>query len=276
MEPLAAETKAEHPAEEFPRPGPWPVVAALGLGVVFSALAFGLWLLIPGLALFVTGLAGWLRQDLAHPSRPIYGRPDYAPAHVSIRKLGVWMFLGSEIMFFSTIIGSSYALRVKTGAAALAGLGAPWPLPGEILNVPLTGLNTFILIISSLTMVEALAAIERGEASRMRVFLLATMLLGITFLSIQGYEYVKLFGEGLSTTSAPDGAPAVYGATFYVQTGFHGAHVTGGVVALAYMNLRAWTGRLTKDDHEGVELVGLYWHFVDVVWIFLFTIVYLI
>ncbi len=246
-------------------------MVAVGLAVLFTALVLNFLLLIPGFVLFISGLAGWLRQDLAHPSRPVYGKPDFAPAHISIRKLGVWMFLGSEVMFFSGIIGSSFYLRLRA-----QGAGFRWPPPGAILNVPLTGLNTFILIVSSLTMVEALAAIERGDQRRMRIFLLATMILGMVFLSIQGFEYNKLFHEGLTPTSAPGGAPGVYGGTFYVQTGFHGAHVTGGVIALAYTNLRAWRGGLTKRDHEGVELVGLYWHFVDVVWIFLFTIVYLI
>jgi heme/copper-type cytochrome/quinol oxidase subunit 3 len=124
-------------------------------------------------------------------------------------------------------------------------------------------------------MVEALAAVERGDQHRLKMFLLATLLLGSLFLSIQGYEYIKLYEEGLSPTSAPHEAPAVYGTTFYLQTGFHGAHVTGGVVAMLYLTLRAFRGGFSQENHEAVELVGLYWHFVDVVWILLFTIVYL-
>jgi len=140
-------------------------------------------------------------------------------------------------------------------------------------------LNTFILICSSLTMVEALAAIERDDKVKHRVYLLATLLLGITFLSIQAFEYQHLyFGEGLTFTHAPlgSGVNPLYGPTFYAQTGVHGSHVTAGVLALAYVTRKAFKGGFTKENHEAIELVGLYWHFVDVVWIFLFTIVYLV
>src|SRR5256885_832337 len=149
--------------------------------------------------------------------------------------------------------------------------------PNQILNVPLTGLNTFILICSSLTMVEAFAAAEKDDQRRLRLFLLATLVLGIIFVSIQAYEYQKLyFQEGLTFKSAPDGVNPLYGATFYAQTGVHGSHVIAGVLALAYVTRKAFKGAFTKENHEAVELVGLYWHFVDVVWIFLFPIVYLL
>ncbi|MEE9592345.1 MAG: cytochrome c oxidase subunit 3, partial [Thermoplasmata archaeon] len=105
--------------------------------------------------------------------------------------------------------------------------------------------------------------------------LLITLALGITFLSIQGVEYVGLIAEGLTPFASPV-PPAAYGATFYIQTGFHGAHVTGGVIAMVYVTLKAMKGGFTAKNHDTVELMGLYWHFVDVVWIFLFTIVYLI
>jgi len=143
--------------------------------------------------------------------------------------------------------------------------------------VSLTGLNTFILICSSLTMVEALAAVERGNQKQLKMFLAATLVLGITFLSIQAFEYTKLFfEEGLTFTGAPGGINPLYGSTFYIQTGVHGSHVFAGVLAMAYTTIKAFKGGFTKENHEAVELVGLYWHFVDVVWIFLFTIVYLI
>ena len=182
-------------------------------------------------------------------------------------------------MFFSAIIGSSFTLRLRTGTPGLATFQGPWATPGQILNVPLTGLNTFILICSSLTMVEALAAIERDDKVKHRFYLLATLLLGITFLSIQAFEYQHLyFGEGLTFTHAPlgSGVNPLYGPAFYAQTGVHGSHVTAGVLALAYVTRKAFKGGFTKENHEAIELVGLYWHFVDVVWIFLFTIVYLV
>ncbi len=182
------------------------------------------------------------------------------------RKVAMWIFLASEIMFFSGIIGTSWAVRS----------GLPfWPGPGEVLNVPLTAINTFILITSSLTMAEALHAIRQGDQRALAMRLLLTLALGLTFLSIQAFEYVRLVEEGLTPWSSPLG-PAAYGSTFFIQTGFHGGHVTGGVIALSYVTRKAFKGGFSKEKHNTVELMGLYWHFVDVVWIFLFTIVYLI
>ncbi|MGQ0813406.1 MAG: cytochrome c oxidase subunit 3, partial [Gemmatimonadota bacterium] len=160
--------------------------------------------------------------------------------------------------------------------------------PGTVLNVPLTALNTFILICSSVTMVKAFAEIERGNQAGLRKFLLATALLGMVFLGIQGIEYTKLVQEGFvpmadqyHAVGRQHGAETVlggplYGATFYTMTGFHGAHVTIGVLCLWFTVFQAYRGRYTKTRFGGVEAMGLYWHFVDLVWIILFTIVYLI
>jgi len=248
----------------------WPLVAGFGAAIGYAGLVTSTTILGLGIIVFAAGVGGWIRDDLRSPSSPFYGSSPETPGvvRVSARKLATWVFLATEVMFFTAIIGGSWAFRLRT---------ANWAEPGEVLNVPLTGLNTFILIVSSLTMVEALAAIERGNVKQLRRFLGLTLLLGIVFLSIQGYEYVKLFfEEGLRFSSAPDGINPLYGSTFFIQTGVHGAHVTGGVLALAYLNAKAHRGGFTKENHEAVELVGLYWHFVDVVWIFLFTIVYLI
>jgi heme/copper-type cytochrome/quinol oxidase subunit 3 len=252
----------------------WPLVVALGAGVAFGGVITFFPLVLVGLVVFVAGVAGWLLQDargvrfgeVVTPTEPGIFRD------VSVRKLGMWIFIVSEIMFFSAIIGASLALRARE---------ATWPIPGETspLNIPLTAVNTFILITSSFTMVQALKGIEKGNLALFRGALLATLALGITFVSIQGYEYNKLFFvENLTpwkNAIRPD--LAIFGTTFYMQTGFHGAHVTGGVVGLAYLNYKAWKKDwFTPAKHEAVELVGLYWHFVDVVWIFLFPLVYLI
>jgi heme/copper-type cytochrome/quinol oxidase subunit 3 len=261
----------------------WPVIIAVGMGIGYVGIvSASIPILLVGAAVFAAGTGGWIHDDMQRPSRAFYGLKAAVESRfpeVSARKLAIWLFLVTEIMFFSAVIGASWTLRLRT-----ATLGPTfedrWAAPGEILNVALTGANTFILICSSLTMVEALAAIERGDQRKVRYFLLATLLLGITFLSIQAYEYQKLyFGEGLTFTQVPAHAHEVnllYGPTFYAQTGVHGSHVTAGVLALAYVTRKAFKGGFTKENHEAVELVGLYWHFVDVVWIFLFTIVYLI
>jgi heme/copper-type cytochrome/quinol oxidase subunit 3 len=180
----------------------------------------------------------------------------------STAKMGMWIFLVSEILFFTGLIGTGIALRVRSDW---------WAEPGEVLNVPLTAANTFLLICSSLTMVEALRAAELGEHKRMRIFLLATMGIGILFVSIQVVEYLALIHEEFIPSHSN------YASAFFVQTGFHGGHVSGGVVALAIINWKALKGKYdNKKNTESIEMMGLYWHFVDVVWIFLFTIVYLI
>jgi len=269
--------------EEEHHGSPWPVIIAVGMGVGYVGIvSASIPMLLVGLVIFAGGAGGWIHQDMQRASSAFYGLATAVESRfprVSARKLGMWLFLATEIMFFSAIIGSSFTLRLRTGTPGLPTFGGPWATPGQILNVPLTGLNTFILICSSLTMVEALAAIERDDKVKHRIFMLATLLLGITFLSIQAFEYQKLyFGDGLTFTHAPigSGVNPLYGPTFYAQTGVHGSHVTAGVLALAYVTRKAFKGGFTKENHEAVELVGLYWHFVDVVWIFLFTIVYLV
>jgi heme/copper-type cytochrome/quinol oxidase subunit 3 len=200
----------------------------------------------------------------AEPHRPMPGLGVYD------QKLGMWVFLLSEVMFFTGLIGSYIILRFAHPDA--------WTEPGTVLNVPLTAANTFILIVSSVTMVKAFAAIEHGDQRRLRLWLLATVLLGALFLSVQVFEYIKLAGHGFVPAVAryaAEGGP-LYGMTFYIMTGFHGLHVTIGVLCMAFVTLKAFRGRYTREAHGGVEAIGLYWHFVDLVWIVLFTIVYLI
>lgn len=185
-------------------------------------------------------------------------------------KLGMWIFLLSEVMFFTSLIGAYIILRFARPEA--------FAEPGVVLNVPLTAFNTFVLICSSVTMVKAFAAIQQGDQAGLKRFLVATIALGAFFLSVQVYEYIKLASHGfvpMISAYAAEGQP-LYGSTFYTLTGFHGAHVTIGVLALIAIAIRAFRGKYTPEDHGGVEAVGLYWHFVDLVWIILFTIVYLI
>jgi heme/copper-type cytochrome/quinol oxidase subunit 3 len=203
--------------------------------------------------------------------------PKMAAPKLSVNnpKLAIWIFLASEIIFFTALIGGSLLLRINTEQSE------GWPHPGEILNVPLTSLNTFILIVSSLTVVNGLSAIERGDQAKLKQWLIATVLLGATFLGIQMYEYIKLVDEGLlfnACNFAHEGVqcPTMYSTTFYIQTGFHGTHVFIGVIWLLIVILKAFRGVYTQAEHTGVEIFGLYWHFVDLVWILLFTIVYLI
>ena len=196
-------------------------------------------------------------------------------------KLGMWVFLLSEVMFFTSLIGSYVILRYAHPEH--------WTDPGTVLNVPLTAGNTFLLICSSVTMVKAFAAIQQGDLKGLQRWLLATILIGATFVGVQVYEYIALAVEGFvpmldsyhavgrgNPHEGPSLGGPLYGATFYAMTGFHGAHVTIGVLCLIFVYVRALNGAYTAEHLEGVEVIGLYWHFVDLVWILLFTIVYLI
>jgi len=182
-------------------------------------------------------------------------------AGVSTTKFAMWLFLASEAMFFAGLIAAYLVLRLA---------GSQWPVVADVLNVPLVAGNTFILIVSSVTMVLAFASIESGDQRRLRQYLIATAVLGSVFLSIQAVEWRELLAEGTTVSTG------LFGSTFFTLTGFHGLHVLGGVLFMLYVVARAYQGRYTKEEHGGVELMGLYWHFVDVVWIFLFTIVYLV
>ena len=185
-----------------------------------------------------------------------------AGAGVYNEKLGMWVFLGSEVMFFTALIGSYIILRVAHPSS--------WKPPGVVLNIPVTAVNTFLLICSSVTMVKAFASAQEGLLKAMCRWLVATCVIGATFVGVQVYEYRHLIEKGFVPSEG------LYGSTFYTMTGFHGFHVTIGVLCMIFVTWRAFRGRYTAVDHRGVEVIGLYWHFVDLVWIILFTIVYLI
>lgn len=178
---------------------------------------------------------------------------------LDLRKLGMWVFLSSEVIFFTSLILTFLIYKSRS-----TGIGQ------EAFDIPLTGLNTFILIVSSLTMVLSLDAAMKDRQRPMKLWLLATIILGTFFLSVQGYEYWKLWHEGLT----PNGN--LFGSAFYTLTGFHGTHVLIGVIMLWGLLIKALLGGFGKKNFLPIELVGLYWHFVDLVWILIFTLVYLL
>ncbi len=181
-------------------------------------------------------------------------------------KLGMWIFLAGDAMTFGTLLAGYGAIR----AGAL-----DWPVPAEVLGIPLTGFMTFLLICSSVTMVKGLSAIKQGNVERMNLFLGLTILGGVIFLGLQAYEWTHLIHRGMHLSSNPWGN-YLFGTTFFTITGFHGAHVTGGVIYLGVIVFRGLRGKITKEKANLVEIAGLYWHFVDLVWILVFTFVYLI
>ena len=181
---------------------------------------------------------------------------------IETRKLGMWFFLASEVMFFTGLIGAYIVLRQST---------PDWPVPSSILNIPLTAVNTFILICSSATLVKGLASAQDGDKEGMQVGLFLTVLLGALFLAVQMHEYHELIHEKHFTPSS-----SIFGSCFFTLTGFHGAHVFIGVLCLIFVFIRSLRGYYSPAEYRGIEIVGLYWHFVDLVWIILFTILYLI
>jgi heme/copper-type cytochrome/quinol oxidase subunit 3 len=152
---------------------------------------------------------------------------------------------------------------------AYKGRSVVGPLPHEILNLPLTTISTFDLLMSSLLMVLALAAVQRGDGRQARLWLAGTALFGLIFLGFQAYEFTQFVHEGLTLQQN------LFGSTFFVLTGFHGGHVSLGVLWLVSLLVLHLRGRLGAQDAVKVEIAGLYWHFVDVVWIAIFTLVYL-
>lgn len=176
-----------------------------------------------------------------------------------MNKLGMWIFLASEVMFFTSLIAAFVAFKAR-------GL---LTTPVDALSVPVAAANTFILIVSSFTVVMALDSLQQGKQSRFMLFLLATFALGSVFLGIQGLEWSELFQHGI--TPAGD----MFGTAFFVLTGFHGLHVLIGLIWLILVLLKAFRGDFTQERSLGIEVFGLYWHFVDIVWIILFTIIYL-
>ena len=148
-------------------------------------------------------------------------------------------------------------------------------MPAEVLGVNLTAFMTFLLICSSVTMVLALSGIKRGNMQEFRKFMLLTILGGTAFLACQAYEWTHLIHTGVTISGNKFGSP-VFGDTFYIMTGFHGMHVFGGVVYLAVILVGGLTGRIHQANASVVEIAGLYWHFVDLVWILIFTFVYLL
>ena len=182
---------------------------------------------------------------------------------ISNTKLAMWLFLASECLLFGGLI-TTYLLY-KTPISIEQG-----PSPKQVYDIPFTSVSSFVLLMSSLTMVLAVSAIERGDHHRMRTWLAGTALLGSTFVAGQVYEFTAFKGEGLGYTTSRSSS------AFYTLTGFHGVHVTVGIIMLVSLLLLSLRGKVPQHRAETVEVVGLYWHFVDIVWIVIFAVVYLI
>lgn len=293
-------TTTTHQKYYVPHDSAWPIVGALALLLIGYGAALwlsqldqadgrsGPWVLAAGIGLLVVTLFGWFGKVIDESQRGLYS----AQLDRSFRQCMSW-FIFSEVMFFLAFFGALFYARMVSvpwldGASNNAmtaeilwpDFEAAWPLlktPGgtETQAMPWSGLplwNTLILLASSVTLQVAHVAIEQGNRLRLKLFLAITVLLGVSFLFLQGYEYMHAYDElGLRLDSG------VYGNTFYLLTGFHGLHVTIGALILLVMLLRiVIKDHFTAEHHFGFQAAAWYWHFVDVVWLNLFIFVYVL
>jgi cytochrome c oxidase subunit 3/cytochrome o ubiquinol oxidase subunit 3 len=180
---------------------------------------------------------------------------------ISNAKLAMWVYLGSDCLLFGSLISTYLLLRHRSVGG---------PTPADVFDIPFTSVSSFVLLMSSLTMALAVASITRGDVQRNRAWLATTAMLGGVFIGGQVYEFTTFYREGLGYTTN------IFGSAFYTLTGFHGIHVSVGIVMLMSLLVMSLRGNLGPEKAEAVEIVGLYWHFVDIVWIVIFTVVYLI
>ncbi|MGA9275565.1 cytochrome c oxidase subunit 3 [Ilumatobacter sp.] len=198
------------------------------------------------------------------PSMEVEGHPGgghHTSLGLSNTKLAMWLFLGSECLLFGGLI-STYMLYRNRHSADVG--------PDQLWDIPFTSASSFVLLMSSLTMVMAVSAANRKDDRNTKLWLIVTSILGGLFVAGQVYEFTTFYREGLGYTES------LFASSFYTLTGFHGVHVSVGIVMLLATMAMVARNRISGDKAEAVEMVGLYWHFVDVIWIIIFTLVYLI
>ncbi|MTJ01564.1 cytochrome c oxidase subunit 3 [Idiomarina piscisalsi] len=290
---------AEQQSYYVPASSPWPIVGAVGLGLIAWGAGhtvidmskeqdgYGSTVLIAGLIVIAVMLFGWFRDQINESMKGLYSDQ----LGVSYKQ-GMSWFIFSEVMFFAAFFGALFYARViavqwlggdsnnaMTNEVLWPEFVAHWPL----VNTPggtetqamgwygLPAINTIILLVSSVTCHFAHTGLEQGKRKQLTAMLGVTIILGLIFLYLQGAEYVHAYEElGLTLDSG------IYGNTFYMLTGFHGLHVTLGTVMLIIMFLRVLKGHFTPDNHFAFQATSWYWHFVDVVWLCLFVVVYVL
>jgi cytochrome c oxidase subunit I+III len=240
-----------------------PLILSIGVMVFLVAVALYPPFVLLGVAIIAVGVGVWFwdyTYDRYAAGRE-FGLEKWPLTALTKERFGVWVFLGSEAVLFGSIIAAD--LYVRAGSAS-------WPISYQIHSVPIGTLNTIILLTSSFGMIMARESIKMNNLRGLKLWLLCTFGLGLAFLLIKGYEWIGLMAKGFVIWS---GLPA---ATYFVTTGAHGIHVGVGLVAVLYLMIKAQKGRFSAQQHAGVENIGIYWHFVDIVWMFLFPLFYLI
>jgi cytochrome c oxidase subunit 3 len=284
---MSAATNGTGPYYYVPQPSHWPVVGSIalllmGMGAAFwfNHVAAGPWMVLAGFGVLLVMLFGWFGKVIGESEARLYNRK----VDLSFRWSMSW-FIFSEVMFFAAFFGALFYIR----ALSVPDLGAPaskvlwpdytaaWPTVGPYIREQFTPmaamgiplLNTIILVTSGFTLTIAHHALKAGNRGALKLWLFVTVALGLTFLGFQAYEYFHAYSAlnlKLST--------GVYGSTFFMLTGFHGAHVTIGAIMLSVMLARAIKGHFDAEHHFAFEAAAWYWHFVDVVWLLLFVLVY--
>jgi cytochrome c oxidase subunit I+III len=241
-----------------------PLIIAAGVAIFLLGLTIYIPILIAGLIIIVAAVFKLFKDGAAEKFSGTKEAEEetYPLETVTNEKLGLWIFLASEILIFGSLIIAYAYVRVNSGS---------WPIATQTHNVLLGMTNTIILLTSSLAMVLSLYAIRAGNVRGLKIGLGSAFALGAAFLVIKlGFEWPELISKGFTITS---GLPA---STYYVLTGLHAMHVAVGLVAVGYLIFRAYNLGFTSTKHVAVDNVGLYWHFVDIVWMFLFPLFYLI
>jgi heme/copper-type cytochrome/quinol oxidase subunit 3 len=206
-------------------------------------------------------MAHAVAHDHAHGHE--HGHAAHPPTSTGLNtwKVGFWVFMGSETLFFGTLIGTYMVYR---------GQSVVGPFPLDVFDLALTTLSTFVLLMSSLAVVLALEFLQQGRRKLALFWTMMIIVLGCGFLAFQAYEFTHFYHLGLELQTN------LFGSTFFVLTGFHGAHVTVGVIWLLVLWFDMYRGHMGPRQALRLEVAGLYWHFVDIVWIVIFTLVYLL
>jgi len=272
----------------LPSPSYWPVTGSVALflmafgGVLWmNHVGAGPFIVLAGAAILIYMMFGWFGTVIGESESGKYNKQ----VDVSFRWAMSW-FIFSEVMFFAAFFGALFYMRVlsvpwlseaDTGSLLWPNFKAAWPVSGPGISEQFTpmgawgipAINTAILLTSGVTVTIAHWALKQNKRSQLNWFMFFTIALGITFLTLQAYEYGHAY-HALNLTLAT----GAYGSTFFMLTGFHGFHVTVGTIMLIVIWIRCLKGQFTPDHHFGFEGVSWYWHFVDVVWLGLFVFVY--
>lgn len=271
-----------------PEPSKFPIFGSValllfgtGAALWLNKVGAGPWLFFAGIAILIYMLFGWFGQVVRESQGGQYGKR----VDVSFRWSMGW-FIFSEVMFFAAFFGALFYVRVlalpwlssgDNEAVLWQGFAGEWPSAGPRAHEAFTpmgawgipAINTLILLTSGVTLTWAHYALLGGRRGQLKLGLFLTILLGAIFIALQAYEYLHAYADlNLRLDSG------IYGSTFYLLTGFHGLHVTVGAIMLTVMLFRVFAGHFDAEHHFGFEAAAWYWHFVDVVWLFLFVVVY--